>query len=149
MTSIIPESIKAIVKEEQDGQDIIIQIEEKNVFYIEVKSRWLENSPIRMSKNQTLRANSEKGRYALCSVDMVGYTGDNKYDIQDVEEIKNITRFNIDIGDRVKHLIEILNQSKEEDEIPLASPGVSSADFDAGFLGIILEILEEEARCYE
>lgn len=119
LTSIIPESIKAIVKEEQDGQDIIIQIEEKNVFYIEVKSRWLENSPIRMSKNQTLRANSEKGRYALCSVDMVGYTGDNKYDIQDVEEIKNITRFNIDIGDRVKHLIEILNQSKEEDEIHL------------------------------
>lgn len=119
LTSIIPDNIKAIVKEEQDGQDIIIQIEEKNVFYIEVKSRWLENSPIRMSKNQTLRANSEKDRYALCSVDMVGYDGDNKYDVQGVEEIKSVTRFNIDIGDEVKHLIEVLSQTIEKDEIHL------------------------------
>lgn len=36
-------------------------------------------------------------------------------------------------------MILIISCSKEEDEIPLSSPNVSSADFDAGYLGIILQ----------
>ncbi|MDG1475763.1 MAG: hypothetical protein P8Q14_01315 [Vicingaceae bacterium] len=36
-------------------------------------------------------------------------------------------------------ILVIASCSKEEDEIPLADPGVSAADFDSGYLGIILE----------
>ena len=119
LTSSIPENIKAVIEDVQDGQDIIIKIDETPVYFIEVKSRWDVNNPIRMSKNQTLRANEQKNNYALCSVDMTKYLGDNKYNVQNIDEIRTCIRFNTDIGKEVLHLIDILNQTNEPDTIHL------------------------------
>jgi hypothetical protein len=117
LSNIIPENIKAEVQDVQDGQDIIIKIGETSVYFIEVKSRWDVNNSIRMSKNQTLRADEQKDNYALCSVDMTKYLGKNKYDVQEIEEIIHCIRFNIKIGYEVIHLIGVLNQTSDPETI--------------------------------
>jgi hypothetical protein len=119
LKNTIPENIKAEIQDVQDGQDIIIKINEIAVYFIEVKSRWDINSSIRMSKNQTLRANEQKDNYSLCSVDMTKYKGINRFDVQSIGEIQHCIRFNKNIGYEVVHLIEILNQTNVPDTIHL------------------------------
>lgn len=119
LSNIIPESIKAEIQDVQDGQDIIVKVEGSPIYFIEVKSRWDVNNPIRMSKNQTLKADKQKNNYALCSVDMTKYLGENKYDVQEIKEIIHCIRFNTTIGYEVTHLIEVLNQTNEAETIHL------------------------------
>ncbi len=111
--------IKAEVKDVQDGQDIVISLDDNPVYFIEVKSRWDVNNSVRMSKNQTLRANEHQTNYSLCSVDMTKYEGSNKYKVSDIEEIRSSIRFNNDIGSKVGHLIDVLNQANEPNTIHL------------------------------
>jgi len=119
LSKLITAEIKAEVKDVQDGQDIVISLNNEPVYFIEVKSRWDMNNSVRMSKNQTLRANEHCSNYSLCSVDMIKYVGENKYNVADIEEIRNLIRFNPDIGYKVIHLIEVLNQSNEPNSIHL------------------------------
>lgn len=119
LSNIIPESIKAEVQDVQDGQDIIVKIGGSPIYFIEVKSRWDINNSIRMSKNQTLKADKQKDNYALCSVDMTKYLGENKYDVQKIEEIIHCIRFNTKIGYEVTHLVDVLNQTSEPETIHL------------------------------
>ena len=103
----------------QNGQDIIIKMAGHPVFYIEVKSKWDINNPIRMSKNQTLQAYEQKENYALCSINMTKYTGNDKYNIKNVEDISDLIHFNKDIGEQVEHLIGIITQTEETETIHL------------------------------
>lgn len=119
ITTLIPTTIKADIKNVQDGQDIVILINTVPVYFIEVKSRWDANSSVRMSKNQTLRAFEQKENYSLCSIDMTNYKGENKYKVEDINEIKNLIKFNTDIGNNVSHLIDVLNKSSEPETIHL------------------------------
>lgn len=114
-----PEDIIAEVKEEQDGQDIIIKIKGEIKYYIEVKSRWDKKTSIKMSKNQTLRSNEQKTIYALCSVDMTEYIGDDRFEIADINKIIDNIKFVNDIGEHVEHLIEVLKQTDATEEIHL------------------------------
>ena len=119
LIDVIPENIKADIEDVQDGQDIIIKINEQPRYFIEVKSRWDVNTSIRMSKNQTLRADEQKNNYALCSVDMTKYIGDNKFEVQDIELIKHCITFDNEIGHEVTHLISVLNQTNDIETIHL------------------------------
>ena len=110
---------EAIAKNIQDGQDIIIELNGEAVYYIEVKSRWDSKNPVRMSKNQTLRASEYKENYALCTVDMVQFQGANRYKVQDILEIKHLIHFNTDIGVKVEGLSEVLKQSTKLEEVRL------------------------------
>jgi predicted nucleic acid-binding Zn-ribbon protein len=114
-----PEDIKYEVKGEQDGQDIIIKIKDEVKYFIEVKSRWDKRTSIKMSKNQTLRANEQKIKYALCSVDMSEYEGDDRFKISDISKISGNIIFVNDIGTHVEHLIAVLKQTNKEEEIHL------------------------------
>ena len=114
-----PEDIIAEVKEEQDGQDIIIKIKGVTKYYIEVKSRWDKKSSIKMSKNQTLRSNEQKLNYALCSVDMTDYFGDDRFEIADISKIIDNIKFINNIGEHVEHLIDVLKQTDKVEEIHL------------------------------
>lgn len=107
------------VKGEQDGQDIIIKIKKEAKYYIEVKSRWDKRTSIKMSKNQTLRANEQKINYALCSVDMTEYEGEDRFEITDISKILNNILFVNDIGIHVEHLVDVLKQTSKEEEIHL------------------------------
>jgi len=114
-----PEDIIAEVKEEQDGQDIIIKIKEEIKYYIEVKSRWDKKTSIKMSKNQTLRSNEHITNYALCSVDMTDYVGEDRFEIEDISKIIDNIKFVNDIGKHVEHLIAVLKQTDQKEEIHL------------------------------
>lgn len=119
LTNIIPDSIEAKIKDVQDGQDIVISVNNVPYYFIEVKSRWDSNNSIRMSKNQTLRAYEQKENYSLCSVDMTKYEGKDRYEVENIDKIKHLIKFNTDIGDEVIHLIDVLNQTNEPNTIHL------------------------------
>lgn len=44
---------------------------------------------------------------------------ENKYEVVDILEISKLIRFNIDIGGKVSHLIEVLSHSSEPNTIHL------------------------------
>ncbi|WP_233900846.1 sacsin N-terminal ATP-binding-like domain-containing protein [Tenacibaculum piscium] len=119
LENVVPDSINYEIKEEQNGQDIIIKIDDIPKYFIEVKSRWDSRSSIQMSKNQTLRSFEEKDNYALCSFDMTKYEGEDRYEITDFNKIINSVKFVIDIGERVKHLTDVLYQTNIDSEIRL------------------------------
>ncbi len=115
----MPETIEAEIKNEQDGQDIIIKIGGESKYFIEVKSRWDVNSSYRMSKNQTLKAYAQQHNYALCTVDMTQYRGDDRLKVKSFDLIEHLVRFNQNIGEKVEHLIDVLEQTNEPDTIHL------------------------------
>lgn len=114
-----PEEIKCEVLGEQDGQDIIIKIKDEVKYYIEVKSRWDKRTSIKMSRNQTLRSNEHQNIYALCSVDMTDYHEEDRFEISDINKILDNIKFVNNIGQKVEHLVEVFEQTKELDEIHL------------------------------
>lgn len=119
LSDVIPEKITAQVKSEQDGQDLIIYINDNPVYFIEVKSKWLETTPIRISRNQTIRAFEEKQRYALCSINMTKYDGPDREAVESIDVIEEFMNFNSDIGEHVEHLISIYHETREHDKFRL------------------------------
>lgn len=69
--------LKADVDDVQDGQDIIISINNTPIYYIEVKSRWISADSVMMSASQLDRSVEKKDCYSLFAVDMVGFNGEN------------------------------------------------------------------------
>jgi hypothetical protein len=119
LDGILADEVKADTKDVQNGQDIIIMLSGEPVYYIEVKSRWDSDNPIRMSKNQTKRAFEKKEIYALCSVDLVQYRGGDALDVKDLNEIADCMYFGRDIGEKVEHLIGIIEEESVPDLINL------------------------------
>jgi hypothetical protein len=119
LTALMSEVIEVEIKNEQDGQDIIIKVNREPKYFIEVKSRWDVNSSYRMSKNQTLKAYAQKDNYALCTVDMTQYHGDDRTKVKSLNHIEHLIRFNENIGEKVEHLIAVLEQTNEPDSIHL------------------------------
>lgn len=115
----LSQNMNAKVLSEQDGQDIVIYIEDQQVYYIEVKSKWLETTPIRISRNQTLKAYKNPNCFALCSIDMAKYTGDDKYEVESIESIVENMKFNTDVGKHVEHLVSIYSNAHQEDKFSL------------------------------
>lgn len=145
----LDENINATVTSEQDGQDLVIYIEDKAVYYIEVKSKWLETTPIRISRNQTLRADEFPDCFALCSIDMTKYTGADKYEIESVDSIVEYMKFNTDVGSKVGHLVDIYSNAHQLDKFSLdgdyrtlipakyIQEGVDLAGFEKSLIEII------------
>jgi hypothetical protein len=113
------QKITATVASEQDGQDLVIYIAECPVYYIEVKSKWLESTPIRISRNQTLRAHRNPGCFALCSIDMTTYNGADKYEVASIQSIVGNMKFNIDVHEKVGHLVDIYANAHQADKFSL------------------------------
>lgn len=115
----LSQDLNAKVKSEQDGQDLVVYIDEKPVYYIEVKSKWLETTPIRISRNQTLRAHQNPNCFALCSIDMTKYTGADKHEIEKIESVVDYMKFNTDLGSKVGHLVDIYENAHQIDKFSL------------------------------
>lgn len=90
----------------QGGQDIIVHLDGKPIYYIEVKSRWSSLNSVSMSKLQLQRAVEQNDKYALCSVDISRYKGTNDRYKLEVEEVLPLTKFVTGIGSDIKPLIE-------------------------------------------
>jgi hypothetical protein len=115
----LSQNIDAKVLSEQNGQDLVIYIEDQPVYYIEVKSKWIETTPIRISRNQTLRAHQNPDCFTLCSIDMTKYTGEDKYAVESIDSIADFMKFNLDVGKKVDHLVTIYANAGKEDKFCL------------------------------
>lgn len=105
----------------QGGQDIVVLLDGKPVYFIEVKSRWDARNSVSMSKLQLQRAVEENERYALCAVDITRYEGTNdRYNLS-TEEILPLTKFVTNIGGSIKPLIEdnLVAEKKQNESIHL------------------------------
>jgi hypothetical protein len=87
--------------DEQVGQDIVIYLGDDPIYYIEVKSRWAEGTPFRISKRQTIRAFDHPDNYSLVTVDMLKSILQNKYKVTDISEIEDVIKVNNDIGNKL------------------------------------------------
>lgn len=146
----LSQNLNATVKSEQDGQDLVIYIDDQPVYYIEVKSKWLETTPIRISRNQTLRAYQNPNSFALCSIDMTKYTGADKYEIENIESVVEYMKFNTDLGSKVGHLVDIYENAHQVDKFSL--DGDYRTLIPAGYIkeGIDLGVFESELlKCIE
>lgn len=87
------------VKDVQNGQDMVLSVNDEILYFIEVKSRWSVDKSVLMSTEQHRRSYEEKNRYALCAVDMLG---------RDVEDVKmhRYPDFK-EVEDRIKVLMNI------------------------------------------
>jgi hypothetical protein len=65
--------LKALVENEQGGQDLILRLNDVPIYYIEVKSRWSSDKSVLMSTLQHRTSFSEKQHYALCAADMTAF----------------------------------------------------------------------------
>lgn len=92
------------VNNEQNGQDMILYVDNKPTYYIEVKSRWISKESVLMSTQQHKTSVAQKSHYALCVADMVGTP------IEDVKEHR-FPEF-----DKVKDRIEVLMNIGELNE---------------------------------
>ena len=101
------DSFSIEVLEQQDGQDMVVKVNGKTLYYIEVKSRWDINSSTTMSTNQIKNAVRNKNCYSLCSVDMTNFNPENinKFEVKDIATILDRIKFVNDIGTRIEPLI--------------------------------------------
>lgn len=93
------------IKDRQGGQDIVIMLDDKVAYYIEVKSRWGTDRSVLMSTTQHVNSIRNKDMYALCAVNMCGYLseyGEEAIDLhlfpEDPKEITDRMRFLENIG---------------------------------------------------
>ena len=104
----------------QNGQDIVVMVKVngywKEVFYIEVKSKWDFDDPAHMSTNQIKKACLHPKEYALCCVDLRPFKNSNLVELP-VQVIVNATRVKMNIGDILAPMVSsILDADKLPDK---------------------------------
>lgn len=113
---------KIEVREQQGGQDIIVEYNNSIIYFIEVKSRWDIRNSITMSPLQMKKSVINQSNYSLCCVDMTDYkVGEvDRYNVSDLNII--LDRINVlnDIGGRIEPLLTgVLAVKDFENEISL------------------------------
>lgn len=102
--------------DEQDGQDIVVRYNGKEIYYIEVKSKWNFDEPAHMSVNQMRKAVQNPDNYALCCVELT------KYNSNEVENISTETILancydHLDIGEKLSKLLKPIVDDNSDAEM--------------------------------
>jgi hypothetical protein len=120
LRSHLSQNVRADIMSEQNGQDLVIYVEDQPIYYIEVKSKWLDTTPVRLTRNQTLQAYRKKDRFALCTIDMTKCREADKFEVKSIESVVNCMWFNTDVGEKVGHLVDVYDaDARQEDEFRL------------------------------
>lgn len=164
--SIGSDAIKAVMPENkddvivaddiQDGQDIIINLkvndEWKEIYYIEVKSKWdFSIEPAHMSTRQVRMASLHADKYALCCVDLRPYKDEDLANLPK-EKILGATKVKMDIGRTLFPLMSnILDAEKQSDDVQIKiseyRSNISAKVFEQGEpFGALINKIEEVAR---
>lgn len=103
------------VQDVQNGQDMVVCVDDEIVYYIEVKSRWSTDKSVLMSTQQHKTSCSEKQHYALCAVDMVGMSKEDAiaHIYPEFEEVEDKVKVLTNIGqlnERLKDATDDLEQ---------------------------------------
>lgn len=111
-------SFSPTIEDRQCGQDIVVKVDEKEVFFIECKAKWNFKEPAYMSKLQIQQACKERDRYALCAIDLTGFNTLHEDIFPSMDELSNHIHVHLDIAekleDQVKPLLEIKEEISEE-----------------------------------
>lgn len=140
----------------QDGQDIIVKLmvnnEWKNVFYIEVKSKWDFNvDQAHMSPSQIRMASRHQDEYALCCVDLRPYKHRTLTELTE-EEVIGATKVKMDIGYQLEPMMEkILEADAKSDEVQIKisdyRSNMSAKVFEQGEpFSVLIAKIEQIAR---
>ena len=106
---------KMTVDDVQNGQDIIIRYRSKDIYYVEVKSKWNFSNPAHMSVNQMRQAVLHPENYALCCVELTDYSSTNVETIS-VQTILEHCYVHFDIGHKLSQLIgDIVKDDSDAD----------------------------------
>ena len=98
--------LKIDICDEQGGQDFIIRVGDKPVYYVEVKSRWSTKDSVVMSPLQLARSVENKYCYSLCFVDMTWKSPSAEHFYEDVETCVSHTTCINNIGELNEPCIE-------------------------------------------
>ncbi len=114
--------LRVSVIDEQGGQDLKVIVNDKVIYFIEVKSRWATDRSVLMSTDQHKTSYREKEHYALCAVDMSHFdkTLVEQHIYPDIDIIKDNISVLMRIGelnDRMRDAVE----EHDEKEVHIAS----------------------------
>ena len=107
------EDEKMIVGDVQNGQDMVIRYKGKEIYYVEVKSKWNFDEPAHMSVNQMRQAVLKPDNYALCCIELTAFNSTNVETIP-VQTILDHCYVHLDIGYKLTELIgAIVNDDRD------------------------------------
>lgn len=111
--------LKVDVTDKQGGQDYLVKLDDKIVYYVEVKSRWKTSESVEMSSLQFKTSVDEQDHYSLCYVDMtwknIEDVGKREYD--DLDTCISHTRVLNDVGRRNERCIDSVKEAKDRTHI--------------------------------
>ena len=100
----------------QNGQDIVIKYRGKEIYFIEVKSKWNFEEPAHMSTNQMKQAVLNPDNYALCCVELSKFNS-NEVEILGVEAILENCYDHLDIGYKLSKLLKPIVDDNSDAEM--------------------------------
>ena len=69
---LLPQDNRISIDNLQGGQDFVISVDGKKVYYIEAKSIWHQVNIVEMTSTQFDKAESRSSQYALSVINMIG-----------------------------------------------------------------------------
>ena len=103
----------------QNGQDIVVKLlvneEWKEIYYIEVKSKWNFKEPAHMSTRQVRMASLHSKEYSLCCVDLREHTDKDLANLSP-KTILDCTKVKMNIGDDLRPMMTGILEAEERSE---------------------------------
>ena len=109
-------NVTTTIEDQQGGQDIVIQLDDKDVYFIECKAKWNFSEPAHMSKLQIQKACDEKGHYALCAVDLTSFKGLSNGVFPLIEQLERHIHIHFDVAEKLATVTEHLFAIDEESD---------------------------------
>lgn len=109
-------NVTTTIEDQQGGQDIVIQFDGKDVYFIECKAKWNFSEPAHMSKLQIRKACDEKGHYALCAVDLTSFKGLSNGVFPLIEQLERHIHIHFDVAEKLATVTEHLFAIDEESD---------------------------------
>lgn len=110
-------NVTTTIEDQQGGQDIVVQLDGKDVYFIECKAKWNFSEPAHMSKLQIRKACNEKGHYALCAVDLTSFKGLSNGVFPLIDQLERHIHIHFDVAEKLatvsEHLFAIDEESDE------------------------------------
>lgn len=109
-------NVATTIEDQQGGQDIVIQLDGKDIYFIECKAKWNFSEPAHMSKLQIRKACEEDGHYALCAVDLTTFKGLSNGSFPSIDQLDNHIHIHFDVAEKLATVAEHLFAIDEESD---------------------------------
>lgn len=117
-------NVATTIEDRQVGQDIVIQLDKKDIFFIECKAKWSFTDPAHMSKCQIQKALDETGHYALCAVDLTNFDGLSEGAYPSIDQLNGHIHIHLDIAEKLKGVaahLSAIDQDIDENRMTISA----------------------------